>query len=225
MVSLWAWAVLLLLLCRFALEFRILATSSKRHKYQFEAQAGGWGWKYFYPLNLAVFVLHAVLLGIFWEQADRNSVMYWLYAMTVYYFLQGYLAFIVPRNDREDERIAVYIIYASFACLLLALAGLLYNDFCPNIPDTICDEQKAGYYAGLWPIQATVCLIYGTVDCLLWARKAEARCCPDAFSGYGIQLQRAEHGQDGRYAGGHGMYLNNDRPSVGDVSLNIQGSG
>ena len=102
MASYWAWTVLILLLFRAALEFRIMANANaKRHMYEFSIDLSGKGWKYLKLLNLTIFVLHCVLLGIFWFENDLNSINYWFYALTVYYLLQDYLAFIVPRQERE----------------------------------------------------------------------------------------------------------------------------
>lgn len=193
MSSIWPWTVLVLMVVRAVLELVILCKKARRHKFEFNSIS-----KEkppcilcFKALNLTVFVLHSVLLGIFFDQTDRASVNYWLYAMTVYYLLQCYLAFVVQREDNgeADENVAWYVIFFSLGTLSLALLALLWGDFCVVDEAGSCDESQAHYYAALWPLQLISVGIFASVDCILWARGAQARCCPDMMTEYRLQLR------------------------------------
>ena len=162
----------------------------KRHAYEFTAQNALWFWCTCAVLNLTVFVVHVVLLGIFFGESEVNSINYWLYSMVVYYMLQCYLAVVVGRQDRGDEQTARILIYASASALSLALVGLLYDDFCSNIAGVACNEDRARFYSGLWPLQFfTVCTFF-VLDCLLWAGGFTHRNCTDACDGYRLQFQK-----------------------------------
>ena len=186
--SFWAWGVLILVVLRVCLELRIrcLLKDIRRHAYEFKSQAKLWFWCLCYLLNLAVFVIHVVLLAILFE-VDRNSANYWMYSMVIYYFLQCYLAVLVARQDRNDERAAQIVIYASAGALMLAFLGLLLNDFCDDGQE-VCSVPL---YRSLWPAQFVALLIFVVVDCLLWARGATHANCTDACDGYVIQLQKS----------------------------------
>lgn len=195
MDSLWSWTALVFLVLRAILEVRAMCSNTahgaetggaRRHKYEFTPDVQPPRARFFLKaLNLTVFVVHTVLLGILFFETERHSVSYWLYAITVYYILQCYLAFIIPRQEPADETAAKYIIYFSLGALLLALLALLWNDFCAPSESSICDEAEADYYSSLWPLQAITVIIFGVIDCLLWARGTG---CSESSRGYAIKL-------------------------------------
>lgn len=184
----WAYGVLALVVFRFCLEvwIRCFLKDIKRHAYEFKSQAKLWFWCFCYLLNLAMFLIHVILLGILFE-VNENSANYWMYSMFVYYLLQCYLAVLVSRQDREDERAAKLVIYASAGALLLAFAGLLYSDFCDAV-SAPCNDY---YYNNLWPAQFVALVLFLIVDCLLWARGTVHANCTDACDGYQLQLQKS----------------------------------
>ena len=206
MVSYWAWFVLVLIVVRGILEgvVSVKGKTARRHRYEFANQYKNTCWQLFSALNLTVFVIHCVLLSIFFHDTEMNSVNYWLYSMTIYYILQSYLVFLVFRQDATDEKMARYIIYFCFGALLFALAGLATGDFCASQTNTICDPTKDAYYKTLWPAQAVALVIYGGVDVLLWANQGTFRWCPDSLAGQGIQFAQPAEVPAAQYAGSMG---------------------
>lgn len=192
MASLWAWGVLLLVLLRVGLEARLrfALKNVKRHAYEFQPQRTLWFWCVCAVLNIAVFIMHVVLLGIFFGESEINSINYWFYSMFVYYMLQCYLAVVVGRQDRNDEQTARILIYASASALSLALVGLLYDDFCQNTAGAACNEDRARFYSGFWPIQCFTLLTFVLLDCLLWAGGFTRENCSNACDGYKLQFQK-----------------------------------
>tara|TARA_B100000424_G_scaffold70594_1_gene52327 strand:+ start:387 stop:1070 length:684 start_codon:yes stop_codon:yes gene_type:complete len=192
MESLWSWAVLIFLVLRAILELRNLfcANDARKHKFEYTSIARPPGLRLLLKaLNLSVFVLHTVLLGILFFETERPSVRYWMYAILIYYVLQCYLAYLVSReNEPANVTAARYIIYFSFSLLLLALVALLWDDFCADSETTICDETEAEYYSNLWPLQAIALVVFGVIDCLFWARGVTCETCGSPVQGYELQL-------------------------------------